>query len=75
MNKITIIFGIVILLYGIYTFLLRFINPHKLSKLKTMKRTYGELTGYIIHLIFYSALPLVFGVILVYIGYHGISLF
>ena len=63
--NLNIIFGILFLIYGIYTFIQRKKNPEKFSKLQNMKQSFGEKKGTFIHIIFYTVLPIIIGIILI----------
>ena len=58
---LTLISGFLFIFYGIYLIILRVKNPLKLKKLTAMQKAFGVKIGYIIHFIFYSFLPLNFG--------------
>ena len=75
MNIPTILIGIAALLFGIYTIYIRSASPDKLGKLKAMKENLGEKRGALIHLVFYSIIPVIFGVILLFAGFKGVSFF
>lgn len=75
MNPITMLIGGAVLLYGVYTFYLRATNPAKFGKLEAMKERFGETGGYAIHVIAYSIIPLVFGIVMIVTGYQGASFF
>ncbi len=62
----TLIFGIIALLFGLLTIYLRiFKNSKGLGKLETMKETYGEKLGLAIHIISYTVVPIVVGIVLI----------
>jgi hypothetical protein len=66
-NKwISIIMGFALLGFGCYTLYLRINSRDKLGKLASMKNFFGEKTGNILHLIFYSILPIIFGSLIVF---------
>lgn len=75
MDLPSIVIGIAALLFGVYTIYVRQTNPEKFGKLHAMKQNYGEKKGTVIHFVFYSLLPIVFGVVMVYSGYRGVSFF
>lgn len=61
-----LIFGIVFILLGLITIYLRvFKNSKGLGKLETMKETYGEKLGLVIHVISYTVVPIVTGIVMV----------
>lgn len=74
MNISTIVIGIAGLLFGIYTAYIRNAKPEKFGKLKAMQERYGAKHGTIVHIVFYSIVPIIFGGILIFAGFMGISL-
>ena len=68
MNITTILLGVAAILFGGYTFYLRRTNPEKFDKLTSMKKTYGERRGVAIHVLFYSIVPILIGIVLIIIG-------
>lgn len=70
-----IIIGVLCLAYGICTLILRKKKPESFSKLEAMKRAYGERTGYAIHFIAYSIMPILVGIaFIVFYTIWGISM-
>ena len=74
MNIPTIIIGIAALLFGIYTMYVRSRNPEKFGKLKAMQENFGEKRGAILHIVCYSIIPIVFGIVMLLSGLIGVSL-
>lgn len=74
MNTTTLVIGVAILLFGVYTTVMRFLQPQKMAKLEALKDLFGDKTGNLIHLGAYSVIPLLAGVIFVIAGVKGISL-
>ena len=74
MELSTIILGVTVALFGLYTFVVRIKAPDKFIKLSAMKDKFGNAAGTTIHTIAYSIVPLVFGGILVNAGVNGISI-
>jgi hypothetical protein len=61
-----LIFGILALLMGLLTIYLRvFKNSKGLGKLETMKEAYGEKLGLAIHIISYTVVPIVVGIVMI----------
>lgn len=61
-----LIFGVLFLLLGLITIYLRiFKNSKGLGKLETMKETYGEKLGLAIHIISYTVVPIVVGIVMI----------
>ena len=75
MNLVTLGLGIMAVFYSVYTFYVRTSKPEKFGKLAAMQEKFGKKAGYTIHLIAYSIAPLVFGVIMIFAGRNGYSLF
>ncbi len=62
----TLIFGIIALLFGLLTIYLRiFKNSKGLGKLESMKETYGEKLGLAIHIVSYTVVPIVVGIVMI----------
>ena len=75
MNIPTVAIGIFALIFGIYTIYVRSTNPDKFGKLKAMKVNFGEKRGALIHLVSYSVIPIIFGIIVLFTGFMGVSFF
>ena len=75
MNIIIIIFGVLCICYGIYTAILRVKSPEKFGKLEAMKKRFGNKTGLIIHIIFYTFIPISGGIIFIITGFFGKTFF
>jgi hypothetical protein len=74
MDLVTITIGVVISLYGIYTLMMRIKSPEKFGKLSAMKDKFGDTAGNTIHIIAYTVLPIVSGVLVVFAGFKGQSI-
>lgn len=74
MDFITISFGSIIVLYGLYGAVMRKISPEKFVKLEAMKEKLGEAAGNRAHFFFYSVMPIIFGSIVIWAGTKGMSL-
>jgi len=61
-----IIIGSFALLYGVFTLIMRQKKPGMFAKLEEMKEKFGDKTGYWIHVIFYSFVPLGVGCLFLY---------
>ena len=60
---IELIIGILALLYGLYTIYLRVRKDSKAwGKLDHMKKIYGEKLGAVIHIVSYTVVPIVVGI-------------
>ena len=75
MDPLTTGIGIVMVLFGIGTAIMRTRAPEKFGKLKAMKDRFGDETGMIIHITAYTILPFVAGFLLAFAGLNGLSLF
>ena len=75
MNPLTILIGVVALGFGIYTSYVRTTNSAKLGKLEAMKKDWGENTGKAIHLVAYTAVPILLGTVMIAAGIRGVSFF
>ena len=75
MNPITVAIGCLALCYGIFTAIWRAKHPEKFAKLEPMKRFWGERGGVVVHVIGYTVLPIVFGIVLIVSGVRGAALF
>lgn len=71
-NWVSVIIGIAAIAFGIYTFVLRGKSPEKLAKLVLMKNYWGEKKGHLIHLIGYTMVPIVFGLVILISGMFGL---
>ncbi len=74
MDLITVGIGIVILWFGIFNAMLRRKSPEKLKTLGAMKQKLGDKPAQFLHILAYSIIPIVFGVLLLFSGLNGISL-
>jgi len=51
--------------FGFYTAILRKTSPNKLGKLEAMKKYWGEKQGELIHVIGYSVIPIIIGLVII----------
>lgn len=71
-----LIIGILALLYGLYTIYLRVRKDSKAwGKLEKMKEVYGEKAGTVIHIIFYTIVPIAVGIVGIVAYCLGIKVF
>jgi hypothetical protein len=75
MNIITLVLGIVFFGYGVFSIILRIKSPEKFGKLETMKNRFGDKGGMVIHIIFYSILPIIVGIVFIVCGILGVKIF
>jgi hypothetical protein len=73
MDFVTIGLGSFVGLYGLYMMALRLKNPNKLGKLEAMREKFGSGVGTAIHLVAYTVLPVILGVMLIIAGSRGVS--
>jgi hypothetical protein len=69
----TILIGLAASLFGASTIILRHSHPHLFKKFGLMKAQFGDTAGYIVHFVAYSAVPLIFGIVMVLNGLNGSS--
>ena len=62
-------------LYGFYTLIVRFKTPEKFCKLTAMKEKFGDKGGIVFHTIAYSIVPIIVGIVFIYSGALGVSVF
>jgi len=62
------IIGILAIVFGVYTLYIRATNPSKFGKLQAMKERFGDSAGDAIHVVAYSVLPIIFGVVMLVRG-------
>jgi hypothetical protein len=75
MNPISLGIGVASLGYGVYTLVLRARRPSAFAKLGAMKQRWGEGPGNAIHLVAYSVVPVVFGIVSILAGLRGVAIF
>lgn len=75
MNPVTILIGAAAIFFGIYTAYVRTTHPAKLGKLEAMKKQWGERAGTIVHVVAYTVVPIVFGIVMIVAGIRGASPF
>ena len=61
-----LLLGIGALGFGLYTGYVRSTSPEKFGKLKAMKEQWGPTAGNLVHLIAYTLIPIVVGVVLLF---------
>ncbi|MDP6542755.1 MAG: hypothetical protein QGH60_02125 [Phycisphaerae bacterium] len=75
MDPVTVGIGAVALAYGVFSGVMRVVNPAIFKKLQPMKEKFGETAGNTIHFIAYIIVPLAVGVALIIAGLNGTSFF
>jgi hypothetical protein len=75
MNWLSIGIGVAALGYGIYTAFARRSSPGSFSKLESMKKAWGEGPGNTVHVMAYTVIPILVGLVALYLGVNGMSFF
>jgi hypothetical protein len=75
MNPVTILIGAAALGFGVYTAYVRARNPAKFGKLEAMKKQWGDGAGKTVHVVAYTVLPIIFGIVMIITGLQGGSIF
>ena len=75
MNPVTVLVGVAAIGYGVYTAWARRTRPEQFKKLEPMKKFWGERAGPIVHVVGYTLVPIVVGIVLLLSGLQGASLF
>jgi hypothetical protein len=75
MSPVTILIGAAALVFGIFTAYVRATNPARFGKLEAMKKQWGESAGRAIHVVAYTVVPILFGLVLIVAGMKGVSFF
>lgn len=75
MNYTTVVIGAAAVLYGVYTVWARKAKPEQFWKLDSMKRAYGERAGSVVHVVGYTVIPIIMGIVFIVLGMSGGSLF
>ena len=74
MNIMAIVLGVLCIVYGIFTAVMRERSPERFGKLETMKKKFGDKKGKVIHIVSYTVVPIVAGIVFVVCGFFGVSL-
>ena len=71
-----LIISILFIVYGLFTIYLRIFKTNKwLGKIDRMKEAYGDKFGTFLHVISYTVLPIVLGVVGIVCHFLGIKFF
>jgi hypothetical protein len=62
---LNLLLGILAIWYGLYMLYVRATSPGKLLKLEAMKKHWGERTGLIVHVVGYTVVPIIVGLVLI----------
>jgi hypothetical protein len=63
--NLNLLLGVAAVLYGVYTAWVRARAPEQFAKLDAMKKQWGERVGTAVHVVGYTVVPIVVGVVLV----------
>ena len=75
MDPITLSIGILAVIYGLFSAVMRFAKPSFFKKLEPMRQQFGEKAGNTIHFIAYVVIPVALGIVMIIAGMKGISFF
>ena len=74
-NPVTILVGVAAIAYGLYTAWARRAKPQQFWKLEPMKKFWGQKRGEWVHIIGYTIVPILIGIVLILRGLRGESVF
>ena len=63
--SLNVLLGLAAVAYGLYTAYVRATAPEKFEKLAAMKEQWGDGTGTIVHVVGYTVVPIVVGLMLI----------
>ena len=69
--SLNFILGVLAIAYGLYSYIQRKTAPEKIEKLQSMIKRNGEKMAHSIHLIGYTILPIVAGLLLLHAHFQG----
>jgi hypothetical protein len=69
-SEITLVFGLLAIGYGLYSYIQRKVAPEKIEKLNTMIERNGEKMGHSIHLFGYTILPILAGGLILFSNFR-----
>ena len=75
MNYITAGIGTLAFVYGVFSIFIRMKNPSKFAKLEAMKKLWGEKAGTAVHIIGYTIVPIIVGIVFIVSGLQGKAIF
>ncbi|HEX7128290.1 MAG TPA: hypothetical protein VF406_21265 [Thermodesulfobacteriota bacterium] len=75
MDPLTLVVGVAAVAYGLYTTYARVKSPSSFGKLAAMRSRFGHAAGTAVHVIAYTVLPVVFGLVAIVLGMQGKSIF
>ena len=69
--SLNFVLGVLAIVYGIYSYIQRKTAPEKIEKLQTMIERNGEKMGHSIHLVGYTIMPIIAGLMLLYAHFRA----
>lgn len=63
-----LLFGCLLVAFGVYSIFARFFAPHHLGKLEPMRKMWGKTGGSVMHVVAYTVLPPVAGGFMLFNG-------
>ena len=75
MDVLTAVVGVVLVIVGGGFTVARSRTPDRLRKFTNMRKAFGERAGTLIHVISYSIIPVILGLVLIVLAARGYSLF
>lgn len=75
MDILTLVVGVAAVGYGLYTAYARSKSPASVGKLEAMRTRFGPAAGTALHVIAYTVLPVLFGIVAILLGVQGKSIF
>lgn len=74
-NWLSVAIGGSLVCYGVYTSSARTKTPEKFAKLEPLKKVLGKKAGTAAHIIGYTVVPIIAGILFIIVGLNGESLF
>ena len=71
--SLNFVLGVLAIVYGIYSYIQRKTAPEKIEKLQTMIERNGEKIGHSIHLVGYTIMPIIAGILLFIGHFRGLA--
>ncbi len=71
MEYFNLILGLLAIVYGVYSFVQRKTAPENIEKLQTMIERNGETMANRIHLVGYTIMPIIAGLLLLHAHFRG----
>jgi hypothetical protein len=75
MNLAGVLIGVAMVAFGLATLVLRQVKPAAFRKLQPMRERFGYVLGTIIHVVFYSLVPIGAGIVFIIRGIAGESFY